>query len=110
MFGALALITVRKQQYHAGGEVPFILAGADELIDDDLCAVHEIAELRFPQDESFGIVATEAVLEAEAAGFRERRVVDFAERLPGREIRERNVGFFGFGIHENGVALVEGTA
>ena len=50
--------------------------GGDELVDDDLRAVGEIAELRLPQDEGFGIVAAVSVFEAENAGFGEDGVVD----------------------------------
>ena len=50
MFGPLAFVPVRKQKYHAGGKIPFVFAGADELVDDDLRAVREIAELRLPKD------------------------------------------------------------
>src|SRR4029077_18605795 len=52
----------------------------------------------------------ETVFEAQATGFGEGRVVNFTEGLSGREIREWYVSVFGFGIHEAGMALVEGTA
>src|SRR5258708_1787410 len=48
MFRALAFKSVRKEQDHAGWQVPFVFTGADELVDDDLRAVDEITELRFP--------------------------------------------------------------
>ena len=83
MLGALALVAVGKQEHESGGQTPLVFAGADELVDDDLGAVHEIAELRFPQDEAFGIVAGEAVLKAEAGRFGERGIVNFAEGLRG---------------------------
>src|SRR4029077_8260849 len=68
MFRALAFKAVREKQDYTGRKIPFVLTGADELIDDDLRAVHEIAELRFPQDQSFRIVAAKTVFEAEATG------------------------------------------
>jgi len=61
VFRALAFIAVRKQQHQATGEPPFVFAGAEELIDDDLRAVHEIPELRFPEHQRFGIVARKPV-------------------------------------------------
>ena len=106
MFGALALVTVREKKDEAGGKIPLIFAGADELIDDDLRAVGEIAELGFPKDEGFGIVAAETIFEADTSGFRERRIVDFAEGLVAREVRERDVVVFVFGVDQNGVALM----
>ena len=108
--GSLAFVAVRQKQDEAGGKTPLVFAGADELIDDDLRAVDEIAELRFPKDEAFGIVARETVFETEAGRFRERRIVDFAESLVGRKMREGQIVLLGFGVDKNGVALVEGAA
>src|SRR5438128_828849 len=110
MLGTLAFKAVRKQQDHAGREIPLIFTRADELVDDHLRAVDEVSELRFPQNESFGIVATETVFKTEAPGFRERRVVNFTEGRTGREIRKRNVSFFGLRVHKYGVALIECAA
>jgi hypothetical protein len=50
MFGALTFVAMRQQEHQAGRQIPFVFGGADELIDDDLRAVHEIAELRLPQN------------------------------------------------------------
>ena len=48
---------------------PLIFSGADELIDYRLRDVDEVAELRFPQHQGFGIIAAVAVFEAEDTGF-----------------------------------------
>src|SRR5579863_6808867 len=85
VFRALAFVAVREQQHQAGGEPPFVFAGAEELIDDNLRAIRKIAELRFPENQRFGIVARKAVFKTEAAGFGKRRIVDLAESLIGRE-------------------------
>ncbi len=84
MLRALAFVAVGEKKDQSGGKTPLVFAGADELVDDDLRAVDEVAELGFPEHEAFGIVARKAVFEAEASGFRERRIVDFAEGLVGR--------------------------
>src|SRR5712672_595098 len=110
MFRSLAFIAVRQEHHDARRQIPLVFAGADELVDDDLRAVGEIAELGFPQNERFGIVATEAVFESEAARFRERRVVNFAERLLLGEMRERKVIVLGDGVHKYGMTLIEGAA
>jgi hypothetical protein len=55
---------VGQEQHDAGEQVPLGLAGADELVDDGLGNVDEIAELSFPEDERFGVVAAVAVFEA----------------------------------------------
>src|SRR5579862_7072902 len=70
MLRALAFKSVRQQHHDAGGQIPFVFARADELVDDHLRAVHKVPELRFPQYQGFGIVAAEAILEAKTARLR----------------------------------------
>ena len=76
VLGALAFVAVRQQQHEAVGAQPLGLARGDVLVDDDLRAVGEVAELRFPQHQRLGIGAGEAVFEAEHAVFGQRAVVD----------------------------------
>ena len=56
-----------------------------------LRAVDEVAELRLPEDEGFGVVAGEAVFEPEDGGLGERRIVDLELALGGADISERDV-------------------
>ncbi len=79
VFRALAFVAVRQQQHDAGQQIPLVLARRDELVDDDLRAVREIAELRFPQHQRLGIVAAESVFEAQHGRLGKRRIVDFAQ-------------------------------
>ena len=80
------------EEHEPAQAVPLVFAGDDELVDDDLRAVHEVAELRFPDHEAVGVVEAVAVLEAEHAGLGERAVVDLeACRVRGRAVRERRV-------------------
>src|SRR3546814_17294691 len=72
MLGALPFITVREQQHEAVGAQPLGLARGDELVDHDLRAVGEIAELRFPQDQRFRIGHRIAIFQADHALFAER--------------------------------------
>jgi len=72
MFRALAFVTVREQQNDARQQVPLVLARGDELVNHNLRAIREVAELRFPKDKRFGIVAAESVFEAEHGGFGKR--------------------------------------
>src|SRR3546814_5601135 len=65
---------MRQQQHEAVGTQPLGLAGGDELIDHDLRAVGEIAELGFPKHQRFGIGERIAVFETEHAIFGERRI------------------------------------
>ncbi len=78
---ALALVAVGEQQHDAAGALPLRLAADDELVDDHLRAVGEVAELRLPEAEHVGIVERVAVVEAEDRGLGKQRVVD-AELAP----------------------------
>ena len=71
MLRPLAFVAVRQEQHEAAVLAPLLLGRGDELIDDDLRAVHEVAELRFPQHERAGIGDGVAVLESEDAVFAE---------------------------------------
>lgn len=110
MFGALALVSMGKKHHHSGQQTPLIFARGDELIDDDLRAIGEITELRFPEHESLREIAAEAVFEAENGGLGKGRIIDFEPALIGRHVFERDVFFFSFGVDESGVALVERAA
>src|SRR4051794_20064559 len=74
---SLAFHAVRQQHSDARQQSPLLFAGGDELVDDDLAAVCEIAKLRLPHHQSLRKVAAESVLEAEHRLFGEFRVVDF---------------------------------
>src|SRR5271169_884959 len=110
MFRPLAFVTVGEQQDETRGEAPLILTGANELIDDNLRAVDEITELRFPKHKAFRIVSREAVLEAEAARFGERRIVNFAEGLDGRKMCQRQIFLLRLRVDQNGMPLAERAA
>src|SRR5260370_41672428 len=110
MLRPLAFVDVRQEQQDHGRQIPFVLARADELVDDYLRAVGKIAELRFPQNESLGVIAAEPVFETEAACLGKRGIVNLAKSLIGRKVAERKVIVLGHCIDQNRVALVEGAA
>src|SRR5215813_12924144 len=72
MLGPVALIAMRQEERQARGLSPLGQPGSDELVDDDLRAVDEVAELRFPEDERLRRCGRVAVLEADAGVLRER--------------------------------------
>src|SRR5580765_3684323 len=86
VFRALAFVAVGQQHDDTGEQIPLGFASTDELVNDGLRDVDEVAELGFPEDERFGIVAAVSVFEAENPGFGERGVVDFATGLAGCNI------------------------
>src|SRR6202140_1773700 len=69
MFRSLAFVAVREKHHNAREQVPLGFAGADELVDDSLCDVDEVAERGFPEAERLGVVTAVTVFEAEDAGF-----------------------------------------
>ena len=69
MLWPLTFITMRQQHHQARHSEPLAFGGGDELVDDHLRAVGEIAELRLPQHQGIGLGQTEAILKAEHTGF-----------------------------------------
>ena len=82
MLGTHALEAVGQQHDEAGQAAPLLLGAGDELIDDGLGHVDEVAELGLPDDQALGRVQAVAVLEAEHAVLGERAVVDL-QMAPG---------------------------
>ena len=110
VFGALAFITVRKKKGQAADLTPFLFGGGQELIDDDLCAVGKISELRFPQSESVRVRDAVAIFESDHAEFAERTVEHFKRCLIFRDELQGNVAVAVFVIVEREVALAESAA
>ena len=88
----------------------FASARGDELVDHDLRAVGEIAELRFPDHQRQRIGHAVAELEAQHGVLAERAVENVEARLVGRDVLQRDVALAGFRIVEREVALAECAA
>ena len=82
---ALPLVAVRQQHHEPRLAHPLGLARAEELVDDDLRAVDEVAELRLPDAEHVRRLEGVAQLEAQHAVLGEEGVVDVHGRGPARE-------------------------
>ena len=72
VLGAVAFVAVRQQERQARGLTPLRAPGDEELVDHDLGAVDEVAELRLPEDERVRSRDRVAVLESERGVLRER--------------------------------------
>src|SRR5436190_18163248 len=94
VLGALTLVAVRQHERQAVRASPLDFARGDELVDDDLRAVDEIAELRLPDDERVRLGAGIAVLEAEHRLLGEERVDDDERGLAVGDVLQRRVGAF----------------
>ena len=62
---SLPFVAVRQEKRHAAETPPLRIARTDELVDHDLRAVREVAELAFPDNERRRVRCRVAVLEAE---------------------------------------------
>jgi hypothetical protein len=110
VLGPVAFVSVRQEQHQPRQQAPLVLAGTHELVDDDLRAVGEIAELRLPQHERVGKLAAVPVFETHRGRFGERAVDRDELPLAVGDVRERNVSLAGAHVDERGVAVVEGSA
>ena len=107
MVRPLAFVTVRKKQDDGRALSPLHLARGDELVDDRLRAVGEVAELRLPQDERFGSRNRIAVFEAHGRELAQQRVIDIERRLVVGQVRERRVLLRRTSIDQHRVPLAE---
>src|SRR5579875_858783 len=110
VLGTGPLIAMRQQQRQPRGLAPLGQPGDDELVDDHLGAVDEIAELRLPQDERLGCLLRVAVFEADAGHLRQRAVVQLHRRERAGQVLDRRVLLSGAGVVQHQVALAEGAA
>jgi len=56
MLGTVPLVAVWEEERQARGLTPLREPGDEELVDDDLGTVDEVAELGLPEDEGLGAV------------------------------------------------------
>src|SRR5438067_9660041 len=62
MLRPAAFEAVRQEQDYSAQTTPFVLSAGDELIDNDLRGIPEIAELRFPRDQALRAIEAVTVL------------------------------------------------
>ena len=76
VLGTLPFVAVRQHHRETAGTAPLGLARGDELVDDHLGAVDEVAELGFPDHQAVGFRAGVAILEGQHGFFGKHRVDD----------------------------------
>ena len=106
----LAFVAVRQQTDEARHTQPLALARRDELVEHDLRAVGEVAELRLPQGKRVGLGERIAVFETEHRLFRQHRVDHLIPRLPVADVVQRDVARLGLLIDQHRMALRERAA
>ena len=109
MFGTLAFVAVRQQQHDAAEAAPLGFARGDELVDDDLGAVGEIAELRFPDHQRVRLGRGVAVFEGHHRFFAEQRVDDLDVGV-GADGLQRHVVRAAFLVVHDRMAMEERAA
>src|SRR6266478_3652867 len=110
VLGALALVAVREEQHEAAHALPLRLGAGEELVDDHLRAVDEVAELRLPEDQPARVGEAHAELEAEDGVLGQHAVDDAEGLLVAPDVVEWDVLVVGVDVVEDGVALAEGAA
>src|SRR5450432_593595 len=75
MLRTLTFVAVRQEEDNAARALPLRFGRDDELVDDGLRAVGEIAELRLPETEHVWIIERITVVESEHGGLGEQTVV-----------------------------------
>src|SRR5262249_35170307 len=81
MFRALTLVSMRKEKNYAAGSLPFRLGTDDELIDYDLGAVGEVAELCFPHAKQVRVIHRISVVKPQNSCLGKHAVVDAKSSL-----------------------------
>ena len=109
VLGPLSLVAVRQQQDQPRRLLPLVLRRHEELVDHDLGAVHEVAELCLPRDERVLRHDGVAVLEAQRGVLREQGVVHPEPALVGAQVAEGCVVDPGVVADEHGMALRKGS-
>ena len=108
---ALSLEAVGEQHDQAAVLVPLVLRSDDELVDDDLGSVGEVAELGLPEDERLRVGDRIAVLEAEHGVLAQQRVVHPEVRVVAHaQFLERGVFGTGLVIDEGRMSMAERAA
>src|SRR5262245_11250408 len=102
--------TVRQQQGHAALSSPLVFGSHDELINDRLRDIHEVAKLRFPHHQTVRAIQAVAVLESKNTDFRKRTVVNVHRGLSGRQVLKRLISVSVHEIVQDRVTVAERTA
>src|SRR5581483_2147851 len=105
---SLPFKSMRKKHDEAARAQPLCLAGGNELVDDALGAIGEIAELRLPQHQRLRVGQRIAVFEPEHAELRKRAIANF--KAGTVHLAERNIFLAILLVDPHRVPLAEGAS
>ena len=91
MLGPLSFVAVRQEHGQTAEPSPLGLARGNELVDDDLRTIDEIAELRLPNNQIIGTGGRKPVFEAHHGFLRQHRIDDGKARLSVANVLQRDV-------------------
>src|SRR5262249_56739128 len=103
----LTFIAMREQADETRHPQPLALAGRDELVEYDLRAVGEIAELRLPHHEGVWLGQRVAVFEGQHRLLRAHRVDRFKAAMAWGDVFERGVAALGLLVDQHRMTLRE---
>ena len=104
------LQAMRQEQHQPTQPAPLVFGGDNELVDDHLRDIHEVAVLGFPHYKRRGAVERIAVLKPQHADLGKRAVDDFDRGLRGAQIQQRRIVRSVLEIMQHGMALTECAA
>src|SRR6266545_1024098 len=107
---SLPFVPVRQEHRQRSGEPPLGASRRDELVENDLRPVDEVAVLRLPEHETALCLNAVAELEPERRVLGERAVVDLEGRACPRKRSERNVFSARDRIVKHGMPMTEGAS
>src|SRR3989442_12942519 len=114
MLGPLPFVAMRQEQREPADAAPFDFAGGDELVDDDLSSIGEIAKLRLPDHQPVGLRRRVAVLESEHRFLGQYRIDDLEFGLTFFDVLQRGprprVPLLAVLIVQHGVTMRERSA
>src|ERR1700733_7091226 len=110
MFRPLTLVAMRQEQGDAGHAAPLRFPRTDELIDDDLRTVAEVAELAFPYGQATRLGGGESVLESHHGQFGQHRIGYREFWLIRSDVLQGHVRAPGGLVMQHGVAVKKRTA
>ncbi len=110
VFRALPLEPVRQQQDQAREALPLVFGAGDELVDDHLRGVGEVAELGLPDRQPVGRLQAVAVFETQDTRLGQWAVVDLDGRLIRRDVLQGDVTVPVDHVVQDCVAMAERAA
>ena len=108
--GALPFETVGEEKDNTRALTPFLFSRGNEFVDDGLCTVDKVTELRFPHDECIGALHRVAILESEGRVFTQKRVIKPQACLVFCHVHQRQPLLTVLPVVKDGVPLHERSA